>query len=222
MAISVAEVLQRARRMLDVPTLYWIGKGGWVGADDAHSPPGEPFDLAAAVDELPRVKREAYLAKAQAAGIDPHQLPPLAACDCSGFVWWALRQPRSDRNTDWIWNDARRARTLFGPVEVGDPLRAREGALLVYPRPPATFRNAQGEVEDYGHIGVVTQVDADGRATRVIHCAAENFLCAPQPDSDGRPRGRNAIAETGPERFLEHARIAGYETRAVWYKQISA
>lgn len=220
MALTVDEILERARRMLDVPTLYWIGTGGNVPSHDAISPPGDPLDLQAAVAALAPAKRMAYLAKAQAAGVDPQRLPPLKACDCSGFVWWVLCQPRHDRNTDWIWHDAQNARTEFEPVDERDPLRAQPGAVVVYPKPPAAFRNSHGEPEDYGHVGIVTAVDAGGHLARVIHCAAENFLAPPEVLPDGRQRERNAIAETGPEKFLEHVDLAGRATRVVWRTQV--
>jgi len=62
-----------------------------------------------------------------------------------------------------------------------EPGAVRRGAMLVHPRP----RSGK-----YGHIGIVTHVGPDGRATRVLHCSAGNF-----------ERDADAISETDTAAF---------------------
>lgn len=124
------------------------------------------------------------------AGLQLQALPRLA-CDCSGYVCWALGVARNRApldggwiNTDAMVADARGQRRLFVPVA-----RALPGALLVYPRPGGASRAP-------GHVGIVVDADANGRATRVLHCAPDNYLLTP-----ANGQARNAIAETDTAHF---------------------
>ncbi len=198
-AMNANDLLQRARAARTQSTLYWLGWGGWTRADehgaDPPAQPGRPIDIARALDEL-RHKRPgvhaAYLAGLAQAGLQMNELPGIA-CDCSGYVCWALGLARDGApwRGGWINTDSLHADAL-GPQQLFRPLaRAWPGALLVYPKPVG--RGPEGPP---GHVGIVTEVDAAGRATRVLHCAPENFALSPPA---GLPR--NAIAETGPELF---------------------
>ena len=121
---------------------------------------------------------------AEAAGLnvdDPHLVAP--ACDCSGLVCWALGMPRQAGpqtwvNTDTIWDDANGRQVQFRKIG-----RAVAGCLVVYPKIDSG--------ENYGHVALVTAVNADGRAAQIVHCSAKNFSGAP-PD---------AIKITTPEAF---------------------
>lgn len=213
--MNTASFLQRALSARMLPTLYWLGKGGWTRAEQASgrpsSQPGREVDLPREL-ELMRVQRPkvhaAYLAALAEAGLSLGMLPTVA-CDCSGFVCWALGVARDSGpwdggwiSTDTLYADALGARRLFRPVE-----RAAPGALLVYPKP--TGPGADGLP---GHVGIVTEVGADGRATRVLHCAPTNYMQAP---AAGLPH--NAIAETGPELFDADTR-----TRVVVWRALDA
>lgn len=196
MKMTVDEVLERARRMLGDPLLYWIGMGGRFAADDPASPPGQLIDVAHELAQLSEADRRMYLDKAQAAGIEAIPAQRVPACDCSNFSNWVLRIPHGApgwMNTDAMHADASGVGRVFERLDRDDPLRARLGALLVYPRP------ADGS-ERFGHVGIVTGVDERGHATRVVHCSATNFLGT-----------RNAIAEMGPEPFFDQP-----ATMAVW------
>ncbi|WP_425259284.1 hypothetical protein ACPOLB_00330 [Rubrivivax sp. RP6-9] len=197
--MNTASFLQRALSARLLPTLYWLGKGGWTRAEQSSgrpsSQPGRALDLPREL-ELMRVQRPkvhaAYLAALADSGLSLDALPAVA-CDCSGFVCWALGVARDSGpwdsgwiSTDTLFADALGAQRLFRPVE-----RAIPGSMLVYPKP--TGRGGDGLP---GHVGIVTEADADGRATRVLHCAPTNYL---QPPPAGLPH--NAIAETGPELF---------------------
>jgi CHAP domain len=133
-----------------------------------------------------------YLDGLAKTGLTIEQLPR-EACDCSGFVTWALGIARNPSpigwvNTDAMHEDARETQKLFVRLK-----QARVGALLVYPR--------QGpKPEQVGHVGFVSEVDEQGRATRVIHCSSENFLI--EPAAGG---ARNAIAETDTGVFDRYA-----------------
>lgn len=200
----VDELLARARSALAMPTLYLLGCGGWTDDEPGpHPQPGREVVVAQRLEAMrlqDPPKHQRYLAEAAAAGIDLAALPlVMPACDCSGFVCWALGLPRRSGghwlNTDAIWRDAQRTTPQLFRRDDSDaaPRRTRPGALLVYPAP------AEGEV---GHVGVVTQVDAAGQPTRVLHCAPENFLAPPVAGV------RNAIAETGPGLFADPHTIA--------------
>ena len=121
-------------------------------------------------------------------GFDPTK-PIKNACDCSGFVAWAIGIPRqlppgtgAWLQTDSYWQGGRTAgEGLFDAV---DERRVEPGDLVVYPD-----RNGK-----QGHIGIVSVVE-EGRATRVIHCSSGN----------DRQFG-DAIRETGPEVFRNNPR----------------
>jgi len=191
--------LQRAQSARAWPTLYWLGKGGFTRAEQASGPataqPGRRMDVPREFEAL-RTQHPslhaAYQAGLTQAGLALDSLPQ-QACDCSGFVCWALGVARDGGpwdggwiSTDAIHADALGARRLFRPAEHAAP-----GALIVYPKP-----RSQGADGPPGHVGIVTAVAADGRVSRVLHCAPGNYL---RPPADGQPR--NAIAETGPELF---------------------
>jgi hypothetical protein len=206
--MDTAAFLQRALSALSMPTLYLLGKGGYTH-DEAQTPsaiaqPGRPVDVAQEF-KLMRVQRPevyaAYEAVRVQLGLTLAELPA-QACDCSGFVCWALGVPRDGLpltplpegwiNTDSIYADALHAQRLFKAVDQASP-----GVLVVYPKPEVP----RGKVGPPGHIGIVTEVAADGSVTRVLHCAPDNF---PLPPPAGQPR--NAIAQTGPAHFAADPR----------------
>lgn len=197
--MDITSFLQRALSARSVSTLYWLRYGGWLLAEQtrgaAPAAPGRPIKIREALAEMrvkSPVKHAEYMSELEASGMSIDELPTVA-CDCSGFVAWALGVARNSGppgepfgsegwiNTDSIHADARSTRKLFRPAE-----RAEPGTLIVYPRP--AIRSAEPMP---GHIGIVTQVSGDGRPTRVLHCAPRSFLLTPPP---GLPR--NAIAET--------------------------
>jgi hypothetical protein len=195
--MSTATFLERARSALDTPTLYWLGKGGWTRSEPASLGPGRPIDLPRELAQLQAQRpavHAAYLSALQGAGLAMAELPTLA-CDCSGFLCWALGVARDGApwtggwiSTDLICADAVGARHLFRPAE-----RAAPGTLLVYPKP-----RGHGTDGPPGHVGIVTAATPDGRPARVLHCAPGNLL---RPPPAGHPR--NAIAETDTAPFLE-------------------
>ncbi len=196
--------VQRALSAVALPTLYWLGKGGWTQAEAAQpaasARPGRPIDVAREFEAMRRQRPQvhaAYLAGLAQSGLTLAELPP-QACDCSGFVCWALGIARDGApleggwiGTDAVYADALGAQRLFTPVE-----RAAAGVLMVFPQP-----RGQGSEGPPGHIGIVTAVAADGSVARVLHCAPENLLLPPPA---GLPR--NAIAQTGPEHFAADPR----------------
>lgn len=198
--MTPSEFVQRARSALTRPTLYWLGKGGWLRAErdpSVRQQPGRAVDLqrelAALAVERPQV-HAAYLQGLEAAGLTMASLPGLA-CDCSGFVCWALGVARNSApwgegwlSTDTIHADALGERALFEPAEA-----AALGSLLVFPKPAG-----QGPQGPPGHIGIVTALAPDGRVQAVLHCAPGNYILQPPPGLL-----RNAIAETGTALFDE-------------------
>jgi len=210
--VTAEQLLQRARSALAMPTLYWLGKGG----RSAGTPTPGHGDIVDWRDHRDDPKAAEHLAKAQAAGLDPETVPPMPASDCTGFVWWVLGEARDERNTDWIHRTTRQGGGPFERFDPKRPLRTAPGALLVYPKPPDGFVNLYGETANHGHIGIVTAVDGADRAARVIHCSARNFLLPPAP---GEPR--NAIRETGPELFVDHAKLDKlHATLAIWLEGV--
>lgn len=175
-------LIARGRSMLGRQTLYWAGAGGL----DPRAPDcTTPLAVGRAWPGLPADERARLLPLARAAGLDPTD-PDLVrpACDCSGYVCWVLGLSRRTPaggwiNTDSIWADAQGARRGFARRDQAAP-----GDLLVYPQ--------EGSGERFGHIGLVTAVDAAGRALRVLHCSADNFALVPVGD---------AIRETAPAAF---------------------
>jgi hypothetical protein len=197
--MNTTTFVQRAQSARPTPTLYWLGKGGFTRAEHAAgrapTQPGRDFDvqreLALMRAQRPKV-HAAYMAALSESGLSLDTLPAVA-CDCSGFICWALGVARDSGpwdggwiSTDTLHADARGAQRLFRPAE-----RAVPGMMLVFPKPPG-----QGADGPPGHVGIVTEVAADGRATRVLHCAPTNYLL---PAAPGLPR--NAIAETGTQMF---------------------
>ncbi len=186
--MDLASFLQRAHDALNMPVVYWLGRGGHTATEALPATPGRTIhlqnELAMMQRERPQV-HQAYIAALASSGLAPDTLPTVA-CDCSGYVCWALGVPRDGSalpggwiNTDAMVADAQRGQRLFVPLT-----RAVPGALLVHPKPP-------GADSGPGHVAIVTAVDADGRATRMLHCAPDNIL---RPPPAGLPR--NAIAET--------------------------
>lgn len=114
-------------------------------------------------------------------GRDPEAKSPgdaTAACDCSGFVCWALgfdRHQPGFAGYDWVSTDSMVAMARrpdngwFEEVQVPRP-----GDLVVY---PSIYKG--GKRIRVGHVGLVSQVPTgsavgDWAALRVIHCSAGN------------------------------------------------
>jgi len=104
------------------------------------------------------------------AGLDPDDPMPggtAKACDCSGFVLWALREPRRFGqgvnapwiDTSWMWNETEKRKTLFLTERTPRP-----GCLVVYP---------DDVIAAQGHVALVTEVE-DGAVRRIIHCSSVN------------------------------------------------
>lgn len=136
---NTSELLHRAQSARPLPTLCWLGKGGWTRAEQAAgnvlAEPGRGIDVQREFESM-RTHRPtvhaAYLAAMAGSGLSLAGLPSLA-CDCSGFVCWALGVARDGASwaggwisIDAVHADARGARRLFKPVE-----RAAPGAMLV-------------------------------------------------------------------------------------------
>jgi CHAP domain len=192
--LNAEAFLLRARSALQMPTLYWLGFGGVAGAEERNSPPGTPINATAELQRLQRkdpVKHAKYSGGLQQLGLSMADLPTLA-CDCTGYVAWALGMARhpvtlAGKDDAWFYTNDIHA-DARGPQQSFRRLQApKVGAMLVYPGAEAV-----GKV---GHIGIITEVQ-DGRATRMLHCAPENFFLTP---TEGMPR--NAIAETPCERM---------------------
>jgi hypothetical protein len=199
-----------AMSALDMPTTYWLDFGGYGRNEPARSRPGTPIVARQELNKLlssPDPKRKAvgeqYLQGAAQAGIDIDAMPG-EACDCTNFLCWSLGVARDSGpgfahggriNSTNIIDDAEGAQRLFVPLR-----SARAGAVLV-------FKAAGNKV---GHAGIVTEVDASGRATRVLHCAPENYAGPPTSAA------RNAIAITSTERFDAEAQMG--RLKIVWWK----
>ncbi|MBC7680996.1 MAG: CHAP domain-containing protein [Ferruginibacter sp.] len=179
--ITVQTVLARATAMAGRGTVYWAGTGGF---DPHAASPDQPLAIGQKWPTLAPEEQAMLRPLAEAAGLDvddPELVAP--ACDCSGFVCWALgisRNPAPQRwiNTDSVWDDATGSGVQFRKIE-----RAVPGCLVVYPQ--------AGSGERFGHIALVTEATADGRAVRIVHCSAANFGSAPS----------DAIKVTAPEAF---------------------
>lgn len=172
---NVDTILSRARHALEQSTLYWLGEGGM--RPDAPLPSSR-LAVGRLWPTLPAAQRMELEPIAQAHGIDVHN-PDLFldACDCSGYVCWVLGTSRHVDHasfaggdgwifTDSIWTDAMGPNTLFRRLAA-----ARPGALVVYPK--------EGSHENFGHVGIVIEADAAGRATLVAHCSAANMQDGP-------------------------------------------
>lgn len=190
--------LERALSARQHPTLYWLGKGGWQVKErlaTAPTQPGRDFNVERELEVMrtarPSVHAE-YMAALNGSGMHLDRLPKVA-CDCSGFVTWALGIARDGApwtggwiDTNNMYADALGAKKLFRQVD-----RAVPGTIIVYPKPEG--RGAEGPP---GHVGIVTEANAEGQATRVLHCSPTNYLLPPPP---GLPS--NAIAETDTKLF---------------------
>ena len=112
--MTVTELMRRIARAQATPTLYLLGAGGFYGNEAGpHDMPGKPVVPAhelRTMKEKDRKKYDVYVASAQAAGIDLAALPQsMPACDCSGFVLWALdmaRAPAPNELGTWIYTDS--------------------------------------------------------------------------------------------------------------------
>jgi cell wall-associated NlpC family hydrolase len=211
--VTLTELLANVDLAVNGPrTLYRLGKGGFyanAGAVPAH--PGtivSPKVVLASMRRHEPAKFQRYVAAAAQAGIDLQALPDLMpACDCSGFVTWALGLPRAPSrrarsgwlDTTAIWADAQGPQARFEwCASALEPRKARIGALLVFPDAGS----------DDGHVGIVTAIENgadEGPAAQVVHCAPENYLL---PAASGQ---RHAILQTPPQRLLDHP-----QTIAVW------
>jgi hypothetical protein len=172
--ITASHVLERARSALNRSTLSLLGEGG---RDPASPVPSTRLAVGRLWPTLPAAQRAALEPVAREHGIDVHD-PGLVmdACDCSGYVCWALGMPRHDPQsfpdsggwifTGSIWADAMGPATMFERLP-----RAVPGALVVYP--------PHGGPDEHGHVGIVVDVDGAGRAASVAHCSADNVLAPP-------------------------------------------
>lgn len=190
---TVPEVLARADSAVGQGTLYWLDEGG---RDPRAPQPSSALPIAQAFASLNAAQAAEVGPVAAAMGIDTADPDlHLPACDCTGFVCWALgfsrRAPAATSYTTpdgWIytnsiWKDA------IGPGNRFTRLaRARPGCLVVYPSDRAAGLN-------YGHVAIVVDVDAQGRATRIVHCSKANVLSEPH----------DAIKVTGPDPFEAQA-----------------
>lgn len=169
---SVDLLLERARSMLGRQTVYWPGAGGQRGdaptATSAVRVADEWNDLDA--------QTQAELGPlALAAGIDVHDpAAMMQAADCSGYVAWALGRarrsvPPAPGIGEWLSTDTIHADATHGAHLFERLMQAVPGCLVVYPKPVD---------EPFGHVGIVSEV-RDGRADRILHCAAANFRSAP-------------------------------------------
>lgn len=111
------------------------------------------------------------------------------ACDCTGFVLWALRQPRrlgsgvheTWIDTSWMWRETPERLTLFATVRAPRP-----GCLVVYP---------DGVIAAQGHVALVTEAEG-GSVRGIIHCSSVNARLAgeaifetlpPEPGDEAAP-----------------------------------
>ena len=182
-------ILQRARTMLGRATVYWAGAGG---LKPTSATPARRLRVADEWQKLSAQEQALYRPLALQAGIDVTDIDAAVdACDCTGFLCWALgisrkaprRAPHTQAdgwiNSDSIWADATQGGTVFRRIRKAEP-----GCVIVYPK--------AGSGENFGHDGLVTAVDAAGTPTQVIHCSANNFKLSPF----------DAIKENKPEAFL--------------------
>ncbi|MEO8546210.1 MAG: CHAP domain-containing protein [Burkholderiaceae bacterium] len=213
-SLTVTELLARIESARKTPTLYLLGRGGFLGNEPGpHPMPGKMVMPSQELQQMKtrnRKKYGDYVAAAQSAHIDLSVLPPsMPACDCSGFVTWVLDLARAPSaagpwiNTDSIFADATGTTARFKRHDSNAaPLSTRVGAMLVFPK---------DSTHEVGHIGFVTQVDAAGRPTRLVHCAPQNFLVPPAPGA-----ARTAILETAPDVFFQAP-----QTIAVWSNAVA-
>jgi cell wall-associated NlpC family hydrolase len=196
---TIDQVMQRALSMLGKRTVYWAGNGG---TDPSAASPVQLVDVGQQWPRLPVDEQRELEPLARAAGFDVHD-PTLIVptCDCSGFVCWALGLARGERLGDgsirWINTDSIHADAVSAGRRFRRTAEATVGSLVVYPK--------RESGERFGHVGIVTEVDDEGRARRVIHCSATNFKTPPF----------DAIQNTPPEAF-ERQRLSIY----VWCQDI--
>ncbi len=190
---TVPEVLARAESAVGRGTLYWLDQGG----RDPRAPrPSSDLPIAQAWASLDAAQAAEVGPVAAAMGIDTADKDlHLPACDCTGFVCWALGFSRKAPSaasyttpdgwiyTNSIWKDAMGPGNRFVRRE-----RAQPGCLVVYPSDRSAGLN-------YGHVAIVVEVNAMGRATRIAHCSKANVLSAPH----------DAIKVTSPEPFEAQA-----------------
>ncbi|SEK30967.1 CHAP domain-containing protein [Roseateles sp. YR242] len=201
--ISVDQLLTRARAATGHGTLYWLSEGG---RDPRARLPSTRLAVGRLWPTLPREQREELAPLAAEMGIDVKDSSlVMDACDCSGFVCWALGfsrlaaspAPYTDAAgwifTDSIWADATGPGERFRGLD-----RAVPGALVVYP--------AKDSGERHGHVAIVVEADASGRATLIAHCAADNVRQAPH----------DAIKLTTPEAFEAQPRSV-----YAWCREVS-
>jgi cell wall-associated NlpC family hydrolase len=140
--------------------------------------PAPPVTAEGAVNRARSAVGGATRYRLGAGGGDP-ALPLPTEADCSGFADWCLglSRDRTGLNTDALVRDGKTEGGLFDQVD-----QAKPGDLIVYP---------SGNGRDYGHVGVITEVES-GKPKKVVHC------------SSGQTP---AIQETGPELFLQRGAI---------------
>lgn len=107
------------------------------------------------------------------------------ACDCSGFVLWALGVNRYQplfqflykelgyywMNTDGMIADARNPTGLFSVADKPLP-----GDILVYPSNYyAKKLGWKGSGPRIGHTGIIAETIQSGVSNQVIHCASSNM-----------------------------------------------
>jgi CHAP domain len=201
--IHVDEFMARATAAREVATLYWLGYGGWTDDDPPTPTPGTAIHPRAALRRLRRKRPEvaaAYIEGLLRLGLNLDELPR-QACDCSGYVAWALKVRREPWPlvgealwTTGIHADASGAQEHFQKLPRNQP---RRGALMVYPW-------ADGKP---GHVGIVAATEPE---VLVLHCSAANFELPPQP---GLPR--NAINQTDASLFDNRS-----DTLLVWARMV--
>jgi len=126
------------------------------------------------------------------------------ACDCSGFVAWALGLSRKTDdplykkfnggwiNTDAIIHDAKTDGGFFRQLDA--PV---VGALLVY---GSTYKEGKRKP---GHVGIVTELDSEGNAAYIIDCGSSSYK-----------KGGDAITEREPAMFR------GSNTIVAWFEAL--
>lgn len=141
-------------------------------------------------------------------GLNPDDPMPggsAGACDCTGFVLWALRQPRRYGrgsnaawiDTSWIWREAPERATLFRTEHAPRP-----GCLVVYP---------DRVIAAQGHVALVTEVD-DGAVRRIMHCSSVNARLTGEAIFETEPPQAGDTAPPDPavvRRLVERASNPG-------------
>jgi cell wall-associated NlpC family hydrolase len=177
------QLIARARSAIGLPTLYWLGQGGY---DPSSPTPGSTYTVREMIDETDSDKQGMLMKIARDTGYpESRWRETIKACDCSGFTNWVVQIVRGGPALSWIDTGAM---YRFGgrvPQYFEQQSQPSIGSLVVY---PAGRRGAA-----YGHVGVVTEV-SNGQVARVVHCSSTNFLAPPY----------DSIAETGPDVFLRH------------------